>query len=96
MRPPAGALADGLGDIIPYTQIQRGRSALTAGYTLLAAPILSNAASANIVLTAPATKVIKADARWAYSYGNATSPPAGTYGGMNVNNGRVVYTAIMP
>ena len=91
-----GALADGLGDSIPYTQINTAASALTVGYTLLSAPVLSNAASANIVLTAPATKVIKADARWAYSYGNTIYPAAGTYGGINVNNGRVVYTASMP
>jgi hypothetical protein len=91
-----GALGDGAGDTIPYSQIATAASALTVGYTLLPAPVLTNAASANIVLTAPATKVIRADARWAYSYLNTTSPPAGTYGGVNVNNGRVIYTATMP
>ena len=91
-----GALGDGAGDSIPYSQIATAASALTAGYTLLSAPVLTNAASANIVLTAPASKVIRADARWTYSYLNTTRPPAGTYGGVNVNNGRVVYTATMP
>ncbi len=45
------------------------------------------------MLTAPATKVIKADARWTYSYANTIASPAGTYGGVNVHNSRVVYTA---
>jgi hypothetical protein len=92
----SGALGDATGDSIPYTQISTAASALTAGYTLLAAPALTNATSANIVLTAPATKVIKADAKWTYSYANTTAPPAGTYGGVNVHNSRVVYTASMP
>jgi hypothetical protein len=92
----SGALGNGFGDSIPYTQIKTAAAALTVGYTLLSAPVLTNATSANIVLTAPATKVIRADARWAFSYANTITPPAGTYGGANVNNGRVVYTASMP
>ena len=92
----SGALGDGAGDSIPYTQIATAASALTVGYTLLPAPILTNATTANIVLTAPATKVIRADAKWTYSYTNTTAPAAGTYGGVNVHNGRVVYTASMP
>jgi hypothetical protein len=91
-----GALGDGVGHTIPYTQLASTASALTAGYTLLPAPTLANGTSANIVLTAPATKVIRADARWAFSYLNSTIPASGTYGGVNVNNGRVLYTATMP
>ena len=91
-----GALGDGAGDSIPYTQIATAASALTVGYTLLPAPTLTNATSANLLLTAPPTKVIRADAKWSFSYGNSVTPPGGTYGGVNVNNGRVVYTATMP
>ena len=91
-----GALGDGVGHTIAYTQLATAASALTVGYTLLPAPVLSNGTSANIVLTAPATKVIRADARWVYSYLNATIPASGSYGGVNVNNGRVLYTATMP
>ena len=92
-----GALSDGAaGDSIAYSQITTTASALTGGYTLLPAPVLSNATSANVVLTAPATKVITADAKWTYAYANTTTPPAGTYGGVNTNNGRVTYTATMP
>jgi len=91
-----GALGDGAGDSIPYTQIGTAASALTVGYTLLPSPALNNGTSGNVVLTAPATKVIRADARWTYTYLNTTTPPGGSYGGVNVNNGRVLYTASMP
>jgi hypothetical protein len=58
--------------------------------------VLQNGASANFLITAPASKIIKADARWTYTYANSNLVPAGTYGGVNVRNGRVVYTATMP
>ena len=90
-----GALGDGVGDTIAYTQITTAATTLTSA-TALPAPTLVNGTSANVVLTAPASKVIVQDAKWTYSYANATKPPAGTYGGANVNNGRVVYTATMP
>ena len=91
----AGALGDGAGDSIPFTQI---KTAATAGFfpTLLPAPVLQNGASANFLITAPASKIIEADARWTYTYANSNLVPAGTYGGVNVRNGRVVYTATMP
>jgi hypothetical protein len=91
-----GAIGNGAGDTIAYTQITTTASALTGGYTLLPAPVLANGVSANVVLTAPATKVITADAKWTYAYANTTTPPAGTYGGVNTNNSRVTYTATMP
>jgi hypothetical protein len=92
-----GALSDGAaGDSISYAQITTAAVALTAGYTLLGAPVLTNTTSGNVVLTAPVTKVITADAKWTYSYANSTTPPAGTYGSTVANNGRVTYTATMP
>ena len=90
-----GALGDGAGDSIAYTQISTTATTLTSA-TALPAPTLANGASANVVITAPPTKVIIQDAKWTYAYANTTTPPAGTYGGVNVNNGRVVYTATMP
>jgi hypothetical protein len=91
----SGALSDGNGDSIPFTQITTAATTLTSS-TQLPAPVLSNGASSNVVLTAPATKLIVQDAKWTYSYANAANVPAGTYGGVNVNNSRVVYTATMP
>ncbi|MFI4867968.1 MAG: hypothetical protein ACHQDD_01275 [Steroidobacterales bacterium] len=90
-----GALGNGAGDTIAFTQITTAASTLTSA-TVLPAPVLTNATSANVVLTAPATKVIVEDAKWTYSYANTAPVPTGTYGGINVNNSRVVYTATMP
>jgi hypothetical protein len=91
----AGALSDGSGDSIPFTQITTTATTLTSA-TALPAPVLTNATSANVVLTAPASKVIVEDAKWTYHYANTAAVPGGTYGGVNVNNSRVVYTATMP
>jgi hypothetical protein len=90
-----GALGDGAGNTIPFTQITTAASTLTTA-TVLPAPVLTNGASANVVITAPATKVIVEDAKWTYAYANTAAVPTGTYGGINVNNSRVVYTATMP
>jgi hypothetical protein len=91
----SGALSDGNGDTIPFTQITTAATTLSST-TQLPAPVLTNGTSSNVVLTAPATKLIVQDAKWTYSFANAANVPAGTYGGVNVNNGRVVYTATMP
>ena len=91
----SGALGNGNGDTIPFTQITTVASTLTSG-TALTAPTLTNGTSSNVLLTAPASKLIVQDAKWTYSYANASNVPAGTYGGVNVNNSRVTYTATMP
>ena len=90
-----GALGNGAGDSIPFTQITTTSTTLTSA-TALPAPVLTNATSANVVLTAPPTKVIVQDAQWTFAYANAAVVPVGTYGGVNTNNSRVVYTATMP
>lgn len=90
-----GALSDGAGDTIAFSEIKTAVATLTST-TALPAPVLANGASATILLTAPASKIILQDAKWTYTYANTTNPPAGTYGGANVNNGRVTYTATMP
>ncbi|MBS0580574.1 MAG: hypothetical protein JSR36_15060 [Proteobacteria bacterium] len=91
----SGALANGAGNAIAFTEIRTTAATLTSA-TALPAPVLVNGTSTNVVLTAPASKLISQDAKWTYSYANTATPPAGTYGGANVNNGRVVYTATMP
>jgi hypothetical protein len=91
-----GALSDGATppDTISFGTITTTASHNTTGTTLLA-PALADGATTTISLT-PVGKVVQQDAKWAYTYANATSPAAGTYGGINVNNGRVVYTASVP
>ncbi|HEY4968584.1 MAG TPA: hypothetical protein VII35_01685 [Steroidobacteraceae bacterium] len=87
-----GALSDGAGDSISFTQITTAAGA-NAEATLLAAPPLTDTTSSE---TVPATnKIVKADAKWTFSYSNTVTPAAGTYGGSAGNNGIVTYTATM-
>jgi hypothetical protein len=89
-----GALSDGNGDSIAYSQITTNAAANTAGYATLAAPSLATTPSSELV---PATgKIVQADAKWTFSYANSVAAPAGTYGGTAANNGTVTYTATMP
>jgi hypothetical protein len=90
-----GALNDGAaGDTISFATITTTPSHNTTA-TTLAAPALADGATTTITLTAVA-KVVQQDAKWAYTYANATVPPQGTYGGVNANNSRVTYTASVP
>ena len=89
-----GPLSDGAGDTISYTTITTTASHNTTT-TTLAPPALADGATTTTTLTAVG-KVVQQDAKWAYTYANATSPPAGTYGGVNTNGGRVTYTASLP
>ena len=89
-----GAIGNGAGDSIAWSQITTTAAALTTG-TVLTPPVLANGASANVTLTAVA-KVVNQDARWTYQYANSAVVPSGTYGGVNVNNSRVTYTAALP
>jgi hypothetical protein len=89
-----GALSDGNGDTIPFTQITTTAAANTTGYTTLAAPALSNTTTTQTVTAT--NKIVQADAKWTYSFANTVNAPAGTYGGTAANNGTVTYTATMP
>jgi hypothetical protein len=89
-----GALSDGAGDTISFTKIATTASHNTTT-TTLAPPALADGATTTSTLTAVG-KVVQQDAKWAYTYLNNTTPPAGTYGGVNVNAGRVTYTASVP
>jgi hypothetical protein len=89
-----GALGNGAGDSINWSQITTTPAALTTA-TVLSAPTLANGASTTVGLTA-VNKVVNQDARWTYAYANSAVVAAGTYGGVNTNNGRVLYTASLP
>ncbi len=89
-----GALNDGAGDTISYGTITTTASHNTTT-TTLAPPALADGATTTSTLTA-VNKIVQQDAKWAYTYANATVPPAGTYGGVNTNNSRVTYTASVP
>ena len=86
------ALTDTAGDTISYSQIAVVANTRTST-PILAHPALVDGGTTTISL-APATgKVVAQDALWTYSYKNATTPAAGTYGGVNANGSRVTYTA---
>lgn len=90
----AGPLTTPLGDTLSYGQITTAATTLTS-VTPLPAPVLASGATTNTTVPAVAN-VVSRDARWTYSYANAALVAPGTYGGVNINNGRVVYTASMP
>lgn len=88
-----GQLTDAAGDTISYANIATKAAANTLA-TLLPAPALSDTTAS---VTVPSTKkMINADAKWTFAYNNAAAVPGGTYGGVNTQNGRVVYTATIP
>jgi hypothetical protein len=89
-----GAINNGAGDSIPWSQVTTTPASLSTA-TVLSAPTLANGASSNVTLTA-VNKIVNQDARWTYAYANGAIVPAGTYGGINANNGRVLYTATLP
>jgi hypothetical protein len=90
-----GPLTNATGDTIDYTDIVTTAATLTTG-TVLAAPTLTNGVSGNVTINPAPSKVVNRDARWTYTYANTSIAAPGTYGGVNVNNGRVTYTASMP
>lgn len=90
-----GALGNGAGDTISYSQISTAVATLTSG-TALAHPALADAATTTVTLTPAVGKVMNRDAKWTYTYLNSNVVAPGTYGGVNTNNGRVTYTASMP
>jgi hypothetical protein len=89
-----GKLSDGTGDTISYAQLRTVASKLTT-VQVLGVPALADGATRTITVAA-AGKIVQRDAKWTYTYRNQTIPAAGTYGGVNTNNGRVTYTASVP
>jgi hypothetical protein len=89
-----GTLNDTTGDSISFATISAAAAHLSTG-TTLAFPGLADSATTNIVLAAVG-KVVQQDAKWTWSYANATVPPVGTYGGVNIGNSRVTFTASEP
>ena len=100
-----GQLNNGtVGQNIPWTEITVTPAALaatTAGFTngAITHPAFNNAVAGGngtaTTLTAVAGAV-RQEGQWTVAYANTGVPAAGTYGGANVNNGRVTYTVTMP
>lgn len=91
-----GPLNNGAGDTISWSQMNVAVTANTTA-TALAHPTLADGATTSINLTPTSgTKVTNLDARWTFSYRNQNVVAAGTYGGVNTQNGRVTYAVSMP
>ena len=89
-----GAMGNGAGDTISFGQIATATAVNTTA-TVLAHPALADGATTSVTLT-PVGKIVNQDAKWTYTYKNQNIVAPGTYGGVNINNGRVTYTASMP
>jgi hypothetical protein len=92
-----GALVDTTADSISYSNITVATAAGTFP-TLLNPPALADGATTTTTVNGSG-HLVKADAKWTFSYTNNTVPAGGVYGGGgvgNTGNGRVTYTATMP
>jgi hypothetical protein len=88
----AGGLTNG-SEFISYAEITSSSS----NAQLNAPTLVDNAASATVTVTPNVgASVVNRTADWTFVYDNSNIVAAGTYGGVNVNNGRVVYTASLP
>lgn len=91
-----GALSNGAGDSISWSQMNVAVATNTSS-TALTHPTLVDGTTTSVNLTPTSgTKVTNLDAKWTYTYKNTNIVAAGTYGGVNVNNGRVTYGVSMP
>lgn len=93
-----GALSNGAGDTIPWSQISVAAAALTtgtSGYTngaITHPTFAATGGSGTATTLVAASKLVRQEGKWTFTYLNGAVKPAGTYGG-SVNAGRVTYTA---
>jgi hypothetical protein len=97
-----GQLTNAAGDVLPWSEIAVAAAALTSGtanYTngAITHPAFNGTAGGGTgtatTLTA-ASKLVRQEGMWTFSYSNTNAVPAGTYGSTTgANNGRVTYTA---
>ena len=94
-----GQLLSVAGDTIPWSQIAVLPAALgttTAGFTNTAIthPAFSATTGNGTATTlTAASKLVRQEGKWTFSYSNTAVVPAGTYGNTSARNGRVIYTA---
>lgn len=92
----AGALSNGEGDTISWSQMDVEIANNTTA-TALSHPTLADGSTTSIKLaTTSGAKVTDLDAKWTFTYKNENIVAAGIYGGVDTNNGRVVYAVAMP
>lgn len=88
-----GQLNNGAGENISFAEILS-----TSSDPLFNVPTLLNGATSAAITVTPnvGTRVVNRTANWSFAYSNSSFVGAGSYGGVNVNNGRVTYTASLP
>jgi hypothetical protein len=84
-------LKDVAGDLISFSQIGLAVATLTTA-TAFTPPAMTDNTTTNSTI-APTLNVVNRDAKWTFTYLNTNVVAAGTYGGVNINNSRVTYTA---
>ena len=90
-----GALSDGNGDTVSFSKLAVSSAVNTSTTALPHPTFVDGGVSSALTLTAT-NHVVNQDAKWTFSYLNNSILGAGTYGGVNANNSRVTYTAVMP
>jgi len=91
-----GALSNGAGSTISYSQIETAVTALGGvGGVPMPHPALADTGTGSVAL-ASTLGIVDRGATWTFSYANDNVVAPGTYGGAGVNNGRVTYTAATP
>lgn len=88
-----GQLNNGAGENISFAEILS-----TSSDPNLNVPTLIDGGTSAAVTVTPnvGTRVVNRTANWSFAYSNSNFVGAGSYGGVNVNNGRVTYTASLP
>lgn len=90
-----GPLGSGGDATISWSQIGVAVAADTTPTTLGHPPLVDGGTN-SIGLPTTRGNITDLDARWTFIYANRAVLPAGTYGGLNTHNGRVVYSLSMP
>jgi hypothetical protein len=96
----SGQLVNGTGDTIPWTQIAVASAAdptAITGWTNtgITHPTFSATTGPGTATTlTAASKLVRQQGKWTFTYLNANVMPAGTYGSTVAKNGRVTYTAL--
>jgi hypothetical protein len=88
-----GQLNNGAGENISFAEILS-----TSSDPNLNVPTLIDGGTSAAITVTPnvGTRVVNRTANWSFAYSNTNFVGAGSYGGVNVNNGRVTYTASLP
>ena len=88
-----GQLNNGAGENISFAEILS-----TSSDPNFNVPTLVDGGTSAAVTVTPngGARVVNRTANWSFAYSNTNFVGSGSYGGVNVNNGRVTYTAALP